>query len=341
LRVPTKNKMLGFKMATVIGLFLITATSAYSQSVCSIAANVYFINGVNKPSEKEVIKSAELLEQRIDELATQKNGVLSVTHLYNDSDGLLLDVLYKLAAQKSAERNWIVADTFVTFGLAAFEIFTPISEEDKLEAKRSVARTIASTLPKKTQELITKFSDKVYAESLANNTQAILVPHSQGNMFANSMYENLKLNLPKNLFRGLAVVNIASPAAVAPSGFNLTAFQDTVINLLATGLSLVGLTFPPMAANFDANGSLKFDPLGHGFAEVYMNPSLPEGTQLDNSIVSAIINMIDVALYKTSTFLDTPNFYYDAAGLKQPRPSWMPADSTSTTVCFPGPIGGL
>lgn len=327
---------------TVFTVFLLAIHClAYSQGSCAIDSNIYFINGVNKPSEKEVRDNAISLKSRVFTFSSNALKIRQVTYLYNDSDGLFLDVFYELAAQKAAERKAIISETLLSFAMAAFGNIKSISEVDQIDVQNLLAKTIGNDLPQKTQDLVTKFSQQVSAESLNKGVQAILVPHSQGNMFANAVYAKLRVDLPKHLFRGLGVVNVANPAATAPSGLYITAYQDMVINYMAKSQSVLGITFLPMAANYDATGALDYDALGHGFEEVYLNPKVPTGAAIANASPAAVVKKIDSALYSTSTFFEPPNYYYDAYGVKQPRLPWMPVDSTLAMVCFPSPVGGI
>jgi len=334
------NKRIRVFVAGVLCFAL--ALAGQANAACVVRANVYFINGVNKPSEDEVAKTAEFLAKRVQRFSAQANSIQLVTYLYNDSDGLMLDTLYELAAKKAVERNAIVSEMVVSVGMAAFGMVSPLSETDQQSVRLRVAEIITSALPTKTQAMVSDFSQRVATESLNSGTQAVLVPHSQGNMFANAVYDTLKLTLPANISRGLGVVNIANPAARAPSSLYLTASQDRVINLLATSQAVLGMTFTPMTPNYNASAAaLQTDPWGHGFVEVYLSQTLPTGTTPVNSIASAVIGKVDTAMIKTSTFYDTPNFYYDANGLKQPKPPGSPVDSSVVEVCFPAPIGGI
>lgn len=202
----------------VIFLVLLIPVFASCQATCPADSNVYFVNGVNKPSEKEIVKDVNKLTNIVKSYSIKAANIQKVDYLYNDSDGLMLDTLYELAAQKAAERNGTVADYFLSVGFSAFGLIGPLSDADQLEVRRKVAKVISQVLPEKTQALVSQFSSRVANESLNAGLQAILIPHSQGNMFANAVFDNLKLALPVNIFRGLGVVGVASPASWAPSG---------------------------------------------------------------------------------------------------------------------------
>jgi hypothetical protein len=269
--------------------------------------------------------------------STKTSGINKVWYLYNPSDGLLRDA-YEFAVQKVAEHDAAFAEEFLAVGLAALGLESPLSNADQMAVRQVVAKRIVASLPQETQDLVASFAARVFTESLSQNIQAILVPHSQGNMFANSVVDNLSLIAPANLSRGLGVVNIANPAGRTPSNLYVTNTRDTVINVLSAAAAFVIGAAQPMTPNFDASDVVTSrDSLGHGFNEVYMATDLPNTT---NSIAAAIVAKIDSAMYRTSTFIDSPSFIFDANGNKIAKPSWYPADSTSVMVCFPGAVGG-
>lgn len=327
-----------YLVAVFIGLM---SQVALSQNKCPIRSDIYYINGVNKPSEWEVRLQSNILKVTVDKLAKNVSGIRNVTYLYNESDGFLLDI-YEYAAQKAVERNAAVTDLFLSFGLTALGYVSTITDADQLAVRQRVAEVINRDLPPKTQQQISEFSERVNQSSLSAGVQAVLVPHSQGNLFANSVVDTLKLSEPAERFRGLGVVNVASPTYNAPSGLHVTLRQDFVIQDAAL-LALATGKLPPLAYNFDAPGANEVDPksmTGHGFTEAYLSEKIPTGTVSANSAAAFLVGKIDTALKKTSTFYDPPSWIFDAQGNKVPKPPGYPVDSTVTRVCFPGPVGG-
>lgn len=328
-----------FFCAALIGPALVFAQTAPLN--CQVSADIYYVNGVNKPVKREVGEAAFFLERKIRNFTKNTSGVKKVTYLYNDSDGLMFDILFELAQQKAAERNSVLSELFVAVGQAAFGLVSTLTDTDKNDVQNAVAGVISSKLSSKTLQLVSDFSLRVATESLSRGIQAILVPHSQGNMFANEVYDGLKLSLPPQLFRGLGVVNIATPTGFAKSNLYLTAYQDLVINLLSRAQSYFGLALQPLRPNFDASvAALDHDISGHGFTEVYLATNLPYRTSPENSIAASTVSLIDRAMTQTSTFYDNPSFIY-VNGIKVPKPPGYPASSTSVMVCFPGAVGGL
>lgn len=265
-----------------------------------------------------------------------KESFRNVTYLYNPSDSLLNDI-HEAALQKAAERAASVTDTFIAFGMTALGYAGLVSDADSALVRQKVNALITSKLPPQTISLVSQFSDQVHREALNFDVQAILVAHSQGNLFANAVFDGLKASLPANRFRGLGVVNVASPAHIAPSGLWVTAHQDLVIQSLNVG---DGVNLTPIPVNFDAGIGATLQAGGHGFTEVYLSDALPAGADASHSIAAFLVKKVDTALKNTSTFYDSPSWIFDSHGNKIPKPPGYPADSSIVTVCFPGPVGG-
>jgi hypothetical protein len=85
----------------LVVLTLTGISPAMSQTACPIRTDVYFINGVNRPSKKEVADDSIVLDKRIRTFSHNATGVSETKYLYNPSDGLLRDA-YEFAVQKVA-----------------------------------------------------------------------------------------------------------------------------------------------------------------------------------------------------------------------------------------------
>lgn len=323
----------------VVAIF---SSFTYGQINCPVKSDVYYINGVDSPDEQNIRDVSTKLNVKLRTFSKSYQDILKTTYLYNDSDGIFLDTMWEFSAQKAVERNLAITDAFVSFGMAALGYVSAVSDADQIAVRQKVAGIINRDLPAKTLALLDQFSTRVKSDSLNNGVQAILVPHSQGNMFANAVYSSLSLSEAPSRFRGLGVVNVASPAHTAPSGLYLTLKQDLVISDLAVLGSLGSATLTPLPYNFDAPGANEVDGLGfgHNFLNVYLSETIPRGTVPANSVAAVLVGKIDTALHKTSTFYDSPSWIFDAYGNKVPKPVGAD-DSSVAQVCFPEPVGGL
>lgn len=289
-------------VAFIIAFSNLTASAASTISSCSQGAKIFYINGVNKPIESQVAFDSSILSKEMRKKSI--SGFKTVWYLYNPSDSLIFDVFFELADQMSAQRNAGVADLLVQVGLAAWGSVSTLTIDEQTQIRAKVASTISQysfsrsfTIHGKTfttAGLVSQFKE-IVAEELRNGTKVVLVPHSQGNMFANDVHTAIVADLPVNQSQGLAVANIANPAAKAATGLYVTVNQDRII-LAARALAIANLARQPMTANTDAAGATDIDITGHGFIEVYLNYSLPVGTSDANSVAVKVLATIQQAI---------------------------------------------
>lgn len=118
--------------------------------------------------------------------------------------------------------------------------------------------------------------DKVRAVA-GSNTRVLLVPHSQGNLYANRIVEIVTTQAAPGYAKpvpaqSIGIMGVASPAAyqAGVNKMHATSTNDLVINTLRNGMPFAGI--PPsavLAAKFTAPLA-GADPSGHGFTEIYL-----------------------------------------------------------------------
>lgn len=124
--------------------------------------------------------------------------------------------------------------------------------------------------------------------SITENQKILLVPHSQGNLYANSAYAALTSGTDAIPSGSIKIFGIASPAAyVAGNGDYITSTNDLVINGLSTtgGLSV-------LPANFTV-GITTSDLSGHGITEVYLNPDRQGRAEIVARIKNALSSLLE------------------------------------------------
>ena len=111
-----------------------------------------------------------------------------------------------------------------------------------------------------------------YAVSLLAGNHVMIVSHSQGNLYANAIYDYLR-NKDWGRHLNLAAFGIAAVATpadfVATGGGYVTSFSDLVIDMVRLRYSVLpsnDFTVEHLPAN---------DRMGHGFSEIYTNPDYP------------------------------------------------------------------
>lgn len=305
---------------------------------CLSRANIYYINGVNNPSVEKVQNDTNLLWKKIRSHALRMHAVAKVDVLHNKSSGVFYDVLYEFAAQKVSETTKEYVETYVNYGMAALGHLGFVSASEKNSVLEMVRKLDLVTIPESAAADLKSFEMEIRSKALMTGTQAILVSHSQGNMFANKLHEAINASLEKRYARGLGVLNVASPSSSLPSGQYVTIAQDQVINMLELAS---GPLSKPAPSNYSAPKAYLHDFMGHNFANVYLSDTLIAETYTKESMAKELVRKVDSLIYWTGTFRDAPNFIIDADGNRVPLPTNYPADSSSVMVCFPGPVGGM
>lgn len=269
-----------FWLALLCSLFFASASFAAVGSACSSSSYlVAHINGINTLKKDARHNAMQVLFPAIGSTYNGEN--VKVILAYNQSRDTfadLVDVLkQKLNEYPNVGRDLVFkALTTGVFGSAlpqALQDFVTQYHIDKIRTQGFVSYNDSDL-----QEIVGAIRSNV-----VEGQKVVLVPHSQGNLYANAAY--VKLTTGDNAIptSTIKIVGIASPAAyVAGNGTYLTSSNDLVISALRT----VGLSV--LASNYTV-GVTGADIKGHSMADVYMNPSL-EGRA---KVVSLIHSTMD------------------------------------------------
>ena len=265
------------KILIFVIVFMGFSLSSYAENINECKTDIYYGNGVWNSSE-DAKKSRRALEKRIinkeiikgDPLLKAKYGKTKLA--YNWGQGTLFDVLetyYQLR-----EEGQLDGVGFYT-AIAALTIKLPHI-------------TLGAIATQKLWEPFTKdweqgnvdeMWQKYYHESFKLGHRVLLVSHSQGNLFANRIYDTIN---PPEYRKYFANVQVASPASEVKAnevgkGAYVTLFGDPIINPI------------PGSMSGNANGSP-----GHAFVAAYLDQQDPY-----NKIVSrikAVLPTLDVEL---------------------------------------------
>lgn len=217
---------------------------------------------------------------------------------YNPTQGALLD-LVDVFAQKLNEYPGATFAMIVRAFLGRVRDPLPVSLSDELQ--RILIERIRDTGYVSLNDAdLALVVDRIRRQR-TSGAKTLLVPHSQGNLYANSAYALLTqaANNPVPT-KSLAIVGVASPAAfvAGANGRYVTSRQDLVIfglrKLLGNGSVLPGNVTQPVTLD---------DPLGHNFQAIYLRPNtnartklLSDMTQLFDSLRTDMPDPIGVGL---------------------------------------------
>lgn len=295
-----KQHLISFTLLLVSLLCVVPARASDTFVPCRPGADVFFVNGVNKPNEQSVAADADELRQNVAHFSV--TCVADVDYLYNPSQNLVYDLLVESAVQKATELGAAFGDVLLQVAFAATGRVSSLSPADQDQIRARITTLIqgitlnspismnGATVP--LSQLVNQFRDRVLTH-LGNGTKTILVAHSQGNFFANEVYNAVQARGTASVSQGLAIVNVANASINAPSGLWVTAAQDLVIFALGD--------FALPGNRFDATGAYAYDLTGHGFSPVYLNRSLPDGTVDTNSIAARVMSLLQEAIAVAQT----------------------------------------
>jgi hypothetical protein len=268
----------------------IIAVSAFA-APCSNSASYFYINGVSIFADTHRFIAADSIKRLL-----LSRGIITtevVTPLRNPSEGAYIDTLIELVNQKLAEKSAanfadaVQKATMMSTGNPAYAMSA--SDKALLIVQQTAFFDRTKNLP--ATSAVTAGMVSAVNASLSSGNKAIVIAHSQGNMFANSVLNSITAAQPAITVAGLKVVSIATPAASSQDSRYKTANQDSVITQAANWLALSLGAPMPLVANIDVPGALNYDLSGHGLLEVYLNPAL---SAVDN-VVAMVTNAVATA----------------------------------------------
>ncbi|MEW5881998.1 MAG: hypothetical protein AB1761_16325 [Pseudomonadota bacterium] len=222
---------------------------------------IFHINGI-QTSETDANDNRAAL---IDAYGNSHNEHLIAYRLaYNPSQGALLD-LVDVFAQKLNEYPGATFAMIVRAFLGRVRDPLPVSLADELQ-RILIERIRGTGYVSLNDTDLARVVDRIRRQRLSG-AKTLLVPHSQGSLYANSAYALLTQGTDAIPAKSLAIVAVASPAAyvAGANGRHVTSRQDLVIfglrKLLGDGSVLPGNVSQPLTLD---------DPLGHNFQATYL-----------------------------------------------------------------------
>lgn len=323
----------------VVGLLWIAASlsgQAFAQTASTAACaqepktNIYFINGINN-SEVDMIGSLVAMESTM-------LGDPGITAFFRTSQ-----VSFRLIENPSA--NWFLdglesarqfatgaASNVLSYGLGAINFLgietsdladrvmgrpPKMSPEDRYATYVATANKFYEAIPQvlpaiSARLVVEKYGPEILA-SVKSGENALIVAHSQGNLFATEIYAFVVQGLATAEEQSrIKILNVASPSLLYPSGEHLLYEDDLAINtpfLLRGGTrlpdrsSVPAVTFDnPIANKLDAlarvaklNDQHFDEPMGHNFVQVYLenkNSMLPGGLSHSELFNQKALNLL-------------------------------------------------
>lgn len=310
------------KMPKFIFLMLIASYSIFADEIPKMY--VLHINGIQTTRTE-----AEINRRKLQTISQINSNMVEFGVLYNPTGyHTLLQDLDDVSRQKAAENKDLTLDDFTQVWIKANDYPTDIYKPgtEQYETLKSsilpqynevlgyqganfdqILNDFHNTVPPQAAAVL-NLLDGVPGDYSKNKNTILLVPHSQGNLYANTLYTYLTST--EKLNRGLiSIFGIATPAsnnagwATFRSEVNsyITSNNDYVIKQM----KLFAAPNPVLAPNINIPYSL-LDVLGHSFIDIYLT---------DTDSVEYIKNHINAALDWFAIILNMP--YDKLIGIKQ------------------------
>lgn len=282
-----------------------------SNDICSNNGyEIAYINGINSTYQRSALSLMKLEEM----VGFTVNGqTISYEQYYNPTDGLLQDLIevakQELAADGIAGRLEIMWAILMGNNGLVDSIINELRGlipdiAQKIDRLRQLIYTklgtaVSSIGPNPTP-VVNKFVQATNVH-VTEKKKILLVAHSQGNFFANAVYEQVQ---PTLTTASLGVVDIATPTTTVHGPYT-TSDNDIVIN----AARLLNSALP-------ANISVPFtltDVLGHGFDQIYLNPGYAAKAKISADIQSTLNSLVAPSQGGASGFF-TVTMTWDGTG---------------------------
>lgn len=234
---------------------------------CQPEVVVFFGNGVWNDVE-DANESRELLQNRLNAHISgmSLDGTITYKLAHNPSNGYLEDLLetFEQDLQTSYSLFWNY--------LAEWDAMPDFLQDRIIEIANEVDATVVSANPSVQDHIA------LYNKYLCEGKMAVLVAHSQGNLYGNIAY----LGIDPQYIDGFGMVSVANPDSyVAGRGTYTTIDEDFIIGSIP-------LALPQNLDNFF--GPLNWGDIwgGHSFIKSYMAPGRKAETKILNDVVTMI-----------------------------------------------------
>jgi hypothetical protein len=276
-------------LLTLIAIFI------FCNGFASSKIFVFHINGVNT-TLKDALENAKKLEETANVSSNMLSNGGHFDLLYNKEDeSAFCSVCSQLAdvfKQKAQEHKDVTVDDYVVAYMKAYNLHYESDSGDYFILKQGIKDDYlkdSAFVGANLEDIYNQFQSKIQQdikfkyvkEFLTNSMESgtgqpfvLLLPHSQGNLYANELYDYST----QTLFLSADHINIfgiASPASkisgvdMPTSFFYITADNDFVINGLRVFCSIPPFTLSPLDSNTHLD-ECNDDDLCHSLTDAYL-----------------------------------------------------------------------
>ena len=270
------------------------ADAQQSECLAGDTTSIYFINGINTK-----LPAAELLRRKIE--AAYKTMLKTANEdqqfdfllSYNRTRGLSSDLL-EVFRQKVDELEMSPKISIESF-FWLFLVSTKINISNLEMTLRQVAElrdTITSFLTGRLPATVDVSNHtQKFQNDLMEGKRVFLIPHSQGNLFANTAVSSL-IATNSSYANSIGMIGVASPASrVVNNSPYVTANDDRIINGLRLAFpNTLPSTIDNDPGNID-NDTDKRDIFNHSFLKSYFKSGLASRAEINRSVTNAMSDL--------------------------------------------------
>ncbi len=282
---------------------------------------IFHVNGVNTTRDR-----ADENRFALQSSVKINSNIVTWDVIYNSTHGFLASDLWDVMRMKKQEHKNLSIDDYVKTYMKTYHLHYPVGSPEYAKLKENIKQYYIndpSITGKNLAEIINQFHQKVpppyasvvellnqHKDSNGYNAYVLLIPHSQGNQYANQLWKYVTEyeNFPKS---HLAVFGIASPTdrmqgTVIPSNQDsyYTSDNDFVINSLSALSMLMPQTNKPLSGNLHLYNCK--DLLCHNLIDSYLRDEEAKyriSNRISSFIISLKKNMIEEQLGKNIKIL--------------------------------------
>lgn len=289
------------------------AQSLEDTAQCTSSYVVYSLNGINNSDINALIGRTQTIRKMLGD--TYENEPIKYYVSYNPADDLWRDLL-EVFEQKLLEDPTLKWQLFFRFASGKFiSSSLKIALEDffNIDGSHKLAQGIAKlSSPQAYLDPTVQKHSLTYKQSLLAGNRIMLVSHSQGNLYANAVYDNLQRSNSSGSYdlNAFGIAGVASPANFVVTGDGyVTSDTDHVIDALRL---LVPAILP------SNNNEVPFltlnDLLGHGFEEIYVSKDFPNIRGQVKNVMFATLSRISTVAPSLATGPLTTTLTWDLPG---------------------------
>lgn len=301
----------------ILNTLLLFLSCSFAEEFKQPRVAIFHINGVNT-----IRTEADRNLNEIKKILHIESNIVEWDILYNPTTGNLAKDIWDALKQKRQEGKELSIDDYVITYMKSYDLHYPVDSPEYSKLKEEIKQHYIddpSFVGRNLKEILDQFHDKIpppyedivkvlreYNNTSKTKAYVLLIPHSQGNLYANQLWDVL-VNAEHFPTSHLAVFGIANPADKIAGTVEqpvpyikkyVTSDNDYVIKSLNFFSNLLPVSNPAMKANTHLNDCK--DTICHSLIDAYIESDKKDPYllrfPLRNMVVSLKKNLIEESI---------------------------------------------